>query len=403
MISIIFGFLAADNVSRAHAEASGEDIAEIISAEHFVTFYEAGQKMTIKTDAATVGEALSRAKIKLAETDLVDPAREEKINANNYHVNIYRSRPVLVVDNMIKKYLMSASYDKKTIVKEAGLSVYDGDEISLESGADTLAEAGLVDTYRIKRRGGSTITVEEDLPYSEKTEPDSSLTAGQQKNKQAGELGKKSTTYQIKFKDGKEAERIKMSETVIKKPVDRITVIGAKIGEFTANPDKATCESWIRAAGVPESDVASAYWIIQKESNCRYNATNKSSGAYGIPQSLPGTKMASAGSDWQTNPVTQIKWMSKYVNRYGGWAGAVEFWKKHQTTSYTDAAAALQKTHAEALLLIETFSNDELFAKNAFAWTDTTTLGSYCISATSSHYGWAIQDIKKAVKRYRNT
>ena len=47
----------------------------------------------------------------------------------------------------------------------------------------------------------------------------------------------------------------------------------------------------------------------------------------------------------------------------------IEFWKKHQTTSYTDAAAALQKTHAEALLLIETFSNDELFAKNAFAWT----------------------------------
>lgn len=329
MISIIFGFLAADNVSRAHAEASSEDAAEIISAEHFVTFYEAGQKMTIKTDATTVGEALSRAKIKLAETDLVDPAREEKINANNYRVNIYRSRPVLVVDNMIKKYLMSASYDKKTIVKEAGLSVYDGDEISLELGADTLAEAGLVDTYRIKRRGGSTITVEEDLPYSEKTEPDSSLTAGQQKIKQAGELGKKSTTYQIKFKDGKEVERIKMSEVIIKKPVDRITVVGAKIGEFTANPDKTTCESWIRAAGVPESDVASAYWIIQKESNCRYNATNKSSGAYGIPQSLPGTKMASAGSDWQTNPVTQIKWMSKYVNRYGGWAGAVEFWKKH--------------------------------------------------------------------------
>ena len=64
MISIIFGFLAADNVSRAHAEASSEDAAEIISAEHFVTFYESGQKMTIKTDAATVGEALSRAKIK---------------------------------------------------------------------------------------------------------------------------------------------------------------------------------------------------------------------------------------------------------------------------------------------------------------------------------------------------
>jgi hypothetical protein len=79
----------------------------------------------------------------------------------------------------------------------------------------------------------------------------------------------------------------------------------------------------------------------------------------------------------------------------------IEFWKKHQSTPYADAAATLQKTHAEALSLIETFSNDQLFAKNAFPWTGSATLGSYCVSATSSHYDWAIKDIKKAVKGYR--
>jgi hypothetical protein len=48
------------------------------------------------------------------------------------------------------------------------------------------------------------------------------------------------------------------------------------------------------------------------------NAQNKSSGAYGIPQALPGSKMASAGADWQTNPATQITWGLGYISaRYG--------------------------------------------------------------------------------------
>jgi hypothetical protein len=50
-----------------------------------------------------------------------------------------------------------------------------------------------------------------------------------------------------------------------------------------------------------------------KESGWNEKARNRSSGAYGIPQSYPGDKMASAGSDWQTNPVTQIKWGLGYI------------------------------------------------------------------------------------------
>ena len=58
--------------------------------------------------------------------------------------------------------------------------------------------------------------------------------------------------------------------------------------------------------------------IFTQESNWQWNAENASSGAYGIPQSLPATKMASAGDDWKTNPATQIKWGLKYIkDRYG--------------------------------------------------------------------------------------
>ncbi|MEV0588894.1 transglycosylase SLT domain-containing protein [Nonomuraea sp. NPDC050310] len=63
--------------------------------------------------------------------------------------------------------------------------------------------------------------------------------------------------------------------------------------------------------------------LWHKESGWNERAMNRYSGAYGIPQSLPGTKMASAGSDWQTNPATQIKWGLGYIKgRYGSPCGA---------------------------------------------------------------------------------
>ncbi len=74
-----------------------------------------------------------------------------------------------------------------------------------------------------------------------------------------------------------------------------------------------------------ESDQYSCLVILwERESNWRVNAKNKSSGAYGIPQSLPGSKMASEGADWMTNPKTQINWGLKYIKgRYGAPCGAL--------------------------------------------------------------------------------
>ena len=70
--------------------------------------------------------------------------------------------------------------------------------------------------------------------------------------------------------------------------------------------------------------------IVERESGWNYRATNASSGAYGLVQALPGSKMASAGADWQTNPATQIKWGLNYMNsRYGSPCGAWSFWQSH--------------------------------------------------------------------------
>ena len=68
--------------------------------------------------------------------------------------------------------------------------------------------------------------------------------------------------------------------------------------------------------------------IVSHESGWNYQAVNPSSGAYGLFQALPGSKMSSAGADWRTNPATQIKWGLSYMDgRYGSPCGAWSFWQ----------------------------------------------------------------------------
>ncbi|WP_189985735.1 transglycosylase SLT domain-containing protein [Streptomyces capoamus] len=68
--------------------------------------------------------------------------------------------------------------------------------------------------------------------------------------------------------------------------------------------------------------------IVDHESSWNYRAVNASSGAYGLFQALPGSKMSSAGADWQTNPATQIKWGLGYMNeRYHSPCQAWSFWQ----------------------------------------------------------------------------
>ena len=82
--------------------------------------------------------------------------------------------------------------------------------------------------------------------------------------------------------------------------------------------------------GYDDDDYSCFNNIIIRESMWRINATNPSSGAYGIPQALPGSKMASAGSDWRTNPATQIIWALEYMKkRYGSPCEAWSFKRGH--------------------------------------------------------------------------
>jgi len=76
----------------------------------------------------------------------------------------------------------------------------------------------------------------------------------------------------------------------------------------------------------------------------------------------------------------------------------VKFWEKHQKTSYDKSKDVLRESHKKVMAEIEKFSDEELFTKKYFPWTGTSSLGQYCVSATASHYDWAIKKIKLHIK-----
>lgn len=295
------------------------------NSEHFVTIYDQGSVLTVKTARATVAEVLERSDIVLAETDIVDPGLDTVIESD-YNINIHRARPAIVIDGAVQRYVMTASFDPKQIAIEAGLTIYDGDQVTPEVNRNFL-ETGAASTYRIERNGGRQLTIEETLPYVIETRYDYTRPKGETVLEQAGEDGRRVSVYQIEFENNIEVSRELVSETVVVEPVPEIVIVGAKV---SIPPEREQCASWVREAGVAEENLEVALELIYHESGCRVDATNASSGAYGIPQSLPGNKMAAFGDDWQTNPVTQIRWMENYVtNRYGGWHQAMDWWWEH--------------------------------------------------------------------------
>jgi hypothetical protein len=120
-----------------------------------------------------------------------------------------------------------------------------------------------------------------------------------------------------------------------KKALTGVALAAATAGmAMTAAPAHAATGSSAQAIAhqmIPDAAQYAAFSnIVSHESGWNVTATNASSGAYGLVQALPGSKMASAGPDWKTNPATQIKWGLDYMNsRYGSPVGAWNFWQTH--------------------------------------------------------------------------
>ena len=171
-------------------------------------------------------------------------------------------------------------------------------------------------------------TVEETIPYETITRETEGEGTKQNKVVQYGEEGLRVVTYKVKYKDDVEVERTEISSEILKEPVEKIVEVRTVqvstrgLGERAASGSKADYQAYAEqqciAYGWDETDFVCLVALWNRESNWNPYAENSSSGAYGIPQSLPASKMASCGADYLTNAETQIDWGLSYIaGRYG--------------------------------------------------------------------------------------
>lgn len=342
---------------------------------HVVKLYMDGKQQTLPTRAQTVGDLLNRLNIKLAEHDVVEPARDAVITDDNYSVNVYRAQPVTIVEAgkpTITTY--SAQKSPHAIVKQAGTTVYPEDKVELkpptdilrdgiaqqvvidratpiklnlygvvydvrthaDTVADVMKERGISydsqsvlpaptqaikanDMIYVTNPGHQIAMVEEPIPFAETTVNDPNTLAGQTVVQNQGVAGKKVVVYEI----AKDGSRKALQEVVMVEPVNKVTAKGTKIVTVAISGDKS---SILSAAGVPLSQQQAADFVIARESGWRLTARN-GSGCIGLGQACPGAKLVSACPNWQTDAVCQVQFFSGYANsRYGSWQGAYESW-----------------------------------------------------------------------------
>ncbi|MGW7350940.1 aggregation-promoting factor C-terminal-like domain-containing protein [Streptomyces sp. NPDC054784] len=125
-------------------------------------------------------------------------------------------------------------------------------------------------------------------------------------------------------------------------PMPYLTGGGGGFGGRAKGRNQQIAQAMLNRYGWGANQFGPLKALWQHESGWNHLARNPSSGAYGIPQSLPASKMASAGSDWRTNPATQIKWGLGYIKgRYGSPAAAWSFWNR-QSPHWYDSGGMLQ-------------------------------------------------------------
>lgn len=172
-------------------------------------------------------------------------------------------------------------------------------------------------------------TETEHVDFASEEVEDSNLAKGTRITQTAGQRGETTVTYVVKLVDGVEVDRTPVTTLQVASARDEVVRVGtmnipdASAKVLSPGEAKALAKSMVAERGMGADQYACLEKLWTRESGWRVKAANSSSGAYGIAQALPGTKMASIAPDWRTNAKTQIIWGLGYVKaRYGTPCGA---------------------------------------------------------------------------------
>ncbi|MDR2564932.1 MAG: ubiquitin-like domain-containing protein [Bifidobacteriaceae bacterium] len=286
-----------------------------------------GERRTIWTTAATVEEALADLGVRSEEARL-SVSRRASIERLVGVVNVSTPKALSVAVDGAVMNLYSNAGTVRELLGEMGVILAEDDQVS--PALDEVPQDG--QQILIERAVATSGTDMVAIPFETIEKEDPTLPKGVKKVQTPGVAGQQAITYAAKVAGGKELSREVLLSTVISRPVNQVVLIGTK--QVAVAPPVRIDVDPGSAQGIAKQMMADSYgWgddqfaclvsLWQRESGWRVDAANRSSGAYGIPQALPGSKMATAGADWQTNPATQIKWGLGYISgRYATPCGA---------------------------------------------------------------------------------
>ncbi|HEY5695470.1 MAG TPA: ubiquitin-like domain-containing protein, partial [Candidatus Saccharimonadales bacterium] len=266
----------------AHVKAASLRSA---GSERLITVHDSGEEKSFLTKATTLKDALKSADIRIDPSDLVEPALKSDLVASNYEINIYRARPVVIVDGSMRQRVMSPYQTAKQIAEQAGMVLHDEDKLTMAMNSnfmqdgssitltinratqftlklygkvttaytqgktvgDMLKEKGIKlakeDTLttpesqpivagimvEIWRNGKQTFTQDEPIAPPVRQVQDADQPVGYKNIQTAGKPGKKTVTYEMYMQNGQEVSRTVIQSVVTDQPQEQVEVIGTKM------------------------------------------------------------------------------------------------------------------------------------------------------------------------------
>jgi uncharacterized protein YabE (DUF348 family) len=341
-----------------------------------VTIYDQGQEKTILTRAETVAEALAEADVAVDSSDTVEPAAGTFLVASSYSVNIYRARPVVVVDGTRQIRVVTAAQTGKTIAQAAEVQLNNEDKISLRHNEDVLTAAGAImiaeidravpvglvlygqanqfltqsetvgeflrekgintgpdvfvepaaDTkifanieIKVWREGINTVSIDEDLPYATEQVQSNDYLVGYRQVQTLGVNGRRSVTYEVEMRSGVEVSRKEIQSVITLAPVSQVEVVGIKRTGTATTPSENQTITWnyLRAQGFSREQTAGIMGNLQQEHGFQTSGD-------GLAQWTGGRKAKLMAMDDPYNIYTQLDFLMYELNgSYSGVKSAI--------------------------------------------------------------------------------
>ncbi|MBH1980148.1 DUF348 domain-containing protein [Candidatus Saccharibacteria bacterium] len=283
-------FAGVVGLTRTVAAASNQPLEQ---GQHVITIYDQGEKRVVLTRAHTVADTLKQAQVVLSEYDKVEPALDTRYVAQQYTVNIYRAKPVVIIDGSTREHVLTPYSSPRDIAKNAGIEIQDEDILSLSQSENMLVDGAgskltidraasitlvlygerttvytqhstvkqLLDekkislgvddtisvdmtssiqadmTVEIWRNGVQTVTEQQPLEYETESIQDADQPVGYRNVQTPGVKGEKTVTFEVTMKNGQEVARKEIQSVTTREPKKEVVVVGAKpsfSGDFAA-------------------------------------------------------------------------------------------------------------------------------------------------------------------------